>query len=535
MLAVIAAWGVTAPAQAALTFDLANSSVIYAHDLDDTNAPAAEVTGNLVPTKAGSPGFKYSKTKSSGTLSSTAKGGVGYTTTTTSAAVVFQSGTLLTQSDPNNITQGFSTFVMNFSLEWDITSSPFGPPISTNFSLPVQASVGPGGIATASVDINWVSTQRGVLRPAFNGTLTFDNTLGTTTLNQLGSLTSSMASTLIPPQLAVGDSLTLSGIVTFTAKNEHQPTTIGLDPTAGAFHINTFDQDLETGSPRRSLDASPERGTDNGYYVPAPESNFNLVDGISGLAPEFDGANFIYTPEVSDFNHDFAINFHFKTDSTPPVEECEDYYCEGDYATRWTMLHLFDESFNSQIEISIDSYGNILATVVDGASETYGEVGSWNTERNWADNEWHQFLLTAERDEENIQTLLSLFIDGELVDSLTMYGLFGAATDLDMVLGASAFPLYYTDSLTNGPSLGFSNHYQGLLDELFLFDYPEQRQVLVGAPGYDPNNPTPQGLAAEAGESEAIPEPATFVLSSLALAGLGLLSGGRSRRRASRG
>ncbi|MBI1337983.1 MAG: hypothetical protein GC164_13630 [Phycisphaera sp.] len=541
---------VASQAHATLTYTPTGSFVTYSQFVLEPTLTIKTPTN--APSTPGYPGFGINATNSvalsGGTVSSTAKAGVGYTTSSNAAGIVFQPGTLITQSDPGSASDANSLMQISFAVNWTVSDAAFGSPIFTNFNLPVQANVGVGGFATAQVkNMTWEKVGSATPLAQFGSdfgssgaTLTFTNPTGGSQV-QLGTI--NYTGVVLPPSspLQVGDTLRLTGVINFRAENTNSPTSIGVASTQTAFHVNTFDTDGSLGSsPSTSYDASSRRGTDNGQYINNNEVPFVLGQGVNyankstDLAPVFNGNSQINTKEVSDFAHDFSLSFYFKT---------PEYNNEGSE----TLLNLVSETGDEYMNIRLSSGGYIDAQFSKGSSEAYRFLSSYDI-GGFDDDMWHHILATGVRDEDLGTTELKLWVDGQLVDENVLDALFGGDGQFQLTLGAEAYVYPDVIDLTEGASglqaaagqtnyiTDFYSHLTGQIDEVMIYDYaldpdfeaPVQH-TLIMLDGYDPNNQQEPGQSAVAGDS-VVPEPVT---ASLALLGSTALFGyalGRRRR-----
>jgi hypothetical protein len=221
----------TGTAQGGLLFKsaVADSRVIYTHDVLEFNGPADRTATTLVPT--GTPvSFLLTDATLTNlvTVKSEARAAVGQATGVSSATAVFKSGTLLTQSDPNNAGgTTFSTLNIDFFLKWDVTGAGFGPPVSGAFSIPIQATVAAGGAAKAQVQVDWgledkVTHVFTPLRSQFATTQTYT----TTTLTSLSVPSAAFS----PSAMPITSFFVVKGFLKLSAENNTAPTRIYAQP-----------------------------------------------------------------------------------------------------------------------------------------------------------------------------------------------------------------------------------------------------------------------------------------------------------------
>ena len=195
-----------------------------------------------------------------------AAAGLQHTESTTSTRITIASGTGISQTDTNSAETASSLEVF-YDAQWAVPAGGFGVPIAGNFTLPIGTRVGAGGSASATVKIDWDYVRGGSEFgfSEFTKTDSWNNTTNAT----MNVLTSIVAPTVFftPNQLQAGDTLIITGDITFTADAD-DPTVIEV-PTAYDFY------DLGV--------TSDQIGFSSVDVVPEPGATMLMAIGASGL------------------------------------------------------------------------------------------------------------------------------------------------------------------------------------------------------------------------------------------------------------
>ncbi len=212
----------TAPlcVRAGVSFDASSTSKwTFAADLN-TLSQVQNQNVNPPPSSGSmpvAPSYQLNKPFSSGTASSLAKGSIGYVTNSTTASFTLQSGSGVSQTDPNNVYTGASSLKCDFDGRFNPTSPSFGPPATGYVSVSVGGTVGVSGYTRFLGQVQFLNANTGA---ALRTTVNFDQTF-----NVAGPFSHVFVSsaTLSPSTIPVGTPVRVKGFFQFLASNEGTP------------------------------------------------------------------------------------------------------------------------------------------------------------------------------------------------------------------------------------------------------------------------------------------------------------------------
>ncbi|MAE65668.1 MAG: hypothetical protein CMJ18_15475 [Phycisphaeraceae bacterium] len=420
-----------------LTFDAIDSVVNYTHDLDSAGT-ASDSQGPDTPMPAPS-GLTYTSPGLSGAgLFSTARAGLGHTSSPFSASAVVAPGTNVTQTDTNSPDSAeFSRLTVDFENHWSISNGNFSPVI-TNFSMPVYAVVPPGGAAVVDVDVEWGRRDSGgaytrMWEMSSNPSFPSQRTYTATTIENMF-----IPGQLIPGQsfsVAEGNDFVVRGSVTLEAENTNGPVSLTLDPFTRAEINYRFDQDgSEPGAtPEVAFDSAPLGGEQEGIY--GGEVTF-LVPGLSGLAAAFRPDDYYYDT-CPDCGRGVTIpppDGLSRSDMLLPDQFTVDFWMRNDtsfWHTGGSLVEAIDVDGRGFSIETLAGTPNIMASIID--THTTIEL---SPSVQIQPNTFHHVALTVQQD---TPYEASLYFDGELVVSepISSTSIFGFDFLFDLLIGGT--------------------------------------------------------------------------------------------------
>lgn len=311
LLATIAALLSASSAVAAtLTFDTNDSIVTYTHELDSVPTDTDSM-GPITPVASPS-GLVYTSpglSNGPGTLFSTARAGLGYTSTPFSANAVIASGTNVTQTDTSG-SSDFSKLEISFENYWAVSGSTFSP-IIANFSMPIYAVVPPGGEVKIDVDVEWGErdggnyTQKWEMNSSFPSMKSYTST----TIENLF-----IPATLIsgPNNVGVNKDFVVKGVITLEAENTTGPVGLAFDPFTRSSVNYQFETDGTVGqAPTIAIDSAPNGGEQTGIYGSGGGGGIQLVPGLGGqgAAASFGASGERIMTENVEIQDGFTVDF----------------------------------------------------------------------------------------------------------------------------------------------------------------------------------------------------------------------------------
>jgi autotransporter-associated beta strand protein len=212
---------IAASARASATFS-GSSTVLITHNADDVNGHGGSGTKHVNPPPASSgmpvsPSYQYGGTLNYQNASSTADASIGAVTTSTITGFTLAPGTGVQQTDPSSVLHS-SELVIAINGSWNISGSQ-GPTATGYLSFTLAGTVGSGGSAAYSVNLNFTNQSNVALRPAINTGGSFNP--GSFSLPYTSNVAFS------PTSLPNGSQVNVSGTITLTADAD-DPTTIAM-------------------------------------------------------------------------------------------------------------------------------------------------------------------------------------------------------------------------------------------------------------------------------------------------------------------
>jgi len=208
---------IAASARASATFSASSTATII-HNADDVNGHGGsnDKHVNPPPPSASMPSYQYGGTLTYENASTTADASVGAVTTSTITGFTLAAGTGVQQTDPSNVLHS-SELVIDVDGIWNISGSQ-GPTATGYLSFALAGTVGSGGSAAWSVNLNFTNAGNVALCPAINTGGSFG----------VGAFSTSFTSNVAfnPTALANGSQVNVTGSVTLTADAD-DPTNIG--------------------------------------------------------------------------------------------------------------------------------------------------------------------------------------------------------------------------------------------------------------------------------------------------------------------
>jgi autotransporter-associated beta strand protein len=256
------AWGgitYSTSSTAKWTFDPNTASTPNSYSLNVNPPPSS--AGMPVPSS-----YQYSKTQTSGSTQSVAKGSIGFIANSTTATFTLAAGTGVTQTDPGNLWTGASSLKVDFDGRFNPTSPSFGPTAMGYVSIAVGGTVGTGGSAQFIAQLNFYNANTmATLRPTVNFNQTF-STVGPFTK------TFSSSSLLGAGTVPVGTPVRVKGYFEFRASNEEGPS-----------DMNPLDVDIGGAPPTATwfADASGDWSSATNWAAPAGSE----IDDPDGTIP----------------------------------------------------------------------------------------------------------------------------------------------------------------------------------------------------------------------------------------------------------
>jgi hypothetical protein len=477
-------------AQAALSFNAGASAITYQHDVIEGGTVNRTVTQ---PTPAiqtpSTVTFVLPDLTLTGssdgvpTLKSRAKVGFAHNETTTVGTGLFKASSLLTQSDPGNLSSAYSTLDIDFDLHWNVTAPGFGPPIIGSFSVPLLAVVGPGGAASAElIDMHWERfdgfTTTDLRAPA-NTSIAFSEGTTLTTLTIPGAAFS-------PAGLTTGDQFIVRGTVRLAVKNADAPVMIVIDPDYqqmviddGAVVQYRFDDGAIGTSPLIAQDSAPANGASNGSYG----GNSPLVPGLRGAALRPDNVN---QRIDTSFSSSTSFTAELWAASDTPTWNAPGWLISSNSANAFRLSPLLNTTL---VEVAVfDSAGNEFVVGVF-------DVGALDI------THLHHYVITYD----DATNFARLFFDGQQV----------LDTNLGSILRDPGTPMNIR--------LGFGSEAGlGVIDEFAYYEEALRAEVINAHFQVGISNPDGMTriIGAQVLDDSAIPEPATAGLIGLAMMGL---------------
>ncbi len=486
-----------APTQAALSFKNSDSTVIFTHEVNESGGPSRTVTisGSQIPF---GPGLTFPLADSSltenfsgnGDVVSRARAGFGQITTLFTGTGTVKPGTLITQSDPDNLSDEFSSLSIDFDLKWDVTPPRYGPPIIGAFNVPVLAVVGSGGAAKVEIiDMKWQKDTGGTvtdLRTQANVEVNFDQGA---TLTAISVPPAAFSPFLLTP----ADDLLVNGTIKFSTKNADQP-------------VHFYPE----------LPSMTELAEDSNAFVhlefneAAPGNNAagQVIDSISGLQVGVYGTVPQHVAGIPNDPGNSAVAFDSTDNALVVVPSFQSFTAEAFIAANGATFlgngiiagEVEDDGF---IIRSINGTNQIEAIIFDPSQNAFS-LGPVAIPGPLTD--FHHVALTY--DDETKDAML--FVDGVLLASDNF--------DLAGLTRNGGF------SLVNL----IGNDFNGTIDEWSYYDFAKDFAFIEATALLGQTDPTSFDRIIGAIAGDNVPEPTTALLGLLGAISLA----GRRRRRA---
>jgi autotransporter-associated beta strand protein len=267
---------IVASARAGATFSASSTATII-HNADDVNGHggSGDKHVNPPPSSASMPSYQYAGTLTYQSASTLADASVGAVTTSTITGFTLAPGTGVQQTDPENILHS-SELVIDVDGIWNVSGSQ-GPTATGYLSFTLAGTVGAGGSAAWSVDLNFTNASNVALRPAIVAGGSFSP----------GAFSYPYTSDVAfsPTALANGSQVNITGSITLTADAD-DPTSIAM-PDFEVSNAPPTSRFVGTGT--GSVDFNNPSNWSSAYVDPSTDITQTVPNGV-GLRAVFVGS-----------------------------------------------------------------------------------------------------------------------------------------------------------------------------------------------------------------------------------------------------